>query len=100
MASIPKPARREARVRISKSGQITLPADIRRELGVGVGDMVAFRRDSDGAIRLEPVQHLNVDELMAMAKPLPDGTDLEQILRDARRFGGVRQRYLSDDDKP
>jgi antitoxin PrlF len=40
--------------RVSVKGQITLPADIRRSLGLRSGDRVDFIRNADGKIELKP----------------------------------------------
>lgn len=87
-------------VRVSKSGQITLPAEIRRDLGVESGDVVTITRDARGEVRIKQSQGLTLNEIMEMAKPLPEGEDLEEILSDARRFGAVRERYRNGEMYP
>ena len=87
-------------VRVSKSGQITLPAEIRRDLGVESGDVVTITRDAGGEVRIKQSQGLTLNEIMEMAKPLPEGEDLEEILSDARRFGAVRERYRNGEMYP
>ena len=39
--------------KITSKGQITIPAEVRRALGVGEGDMVIFEADGEG-IRMVP----------------------------------------------
>jgi len=41
--------------RITSKGQITVPRDIRRTLGVGPGDRLVFETDSSG-VRVKPVR--------------------------------------------
>ncbi|MCA9833278.1 MAG: AbrB/MazE/SpoVT family DNA-binding domain-containing protein [Thermomicrobiales bacterium] len=87
-------------VRVSKSGQITLPAEIRRDLGVESGDVVTITRDAGGEVRIKQSRRLTLNEIMEMAKPLTEGEDLEEILSDARRFGAVRERYRNGEMYP
>jgi antitoxin PrlF len=44
---------KEVRTVITRKGQVTVPAEIRRELGLKQGDKVAFIID-DGEVRLVP----------------------------------------------
>ncbi len=39
--------------KITSKGQITIPAEVRRALGVGEGDMVIFEADGEG-VRVLP----------------------------------------------
>ena len=41
--------------RITSKGQITVPQEIRRALGVGPGDKLLFERDG-GSVRVRPVR--------------------------------------------
>ena len=45
----------QKQARITSKGQITIPRDIRRTLGVGPGDGVLFESDSSG-VRVKPVR--------------------------------------------
>lgn len=38
----------QARARLTSKGQITLPIEVRRALGLRVGDLVAFESGADG----------------------------------------------------
>ena len=40
--------------KITSKGQITLPADIRKELGLGAGDKVDFVKNAAGKFELKP----------------------------------------------
>lgn len=97
MVATPKPTRKRTRVRISKSGQVTLPAQIRKVLGVERGDYVAFFEDHDGDITIGADPHLSLDEIMAQAVKWPEGESREQAFADARRRGMVRERYQQDE---
>jgi antitoxin PrlF len=45
----------QKRARITSKGQITIPRDIRRALGVGSGDKLLFEDDGAG-VRVRPVR--------------------------------------------
>ena len=45
----------EKKARVTSKGQVTIPAEIRRALRVGKGDMLVFEADSEG-VRLRPVR--------------------------------------------
>ena len=46
---------REIRASVTSRGQVTIPAAIRRHLGVGTPDKVAFVLGDDGTVILKPV---------------------------------------------
>jgi antitoxin PrlF len=63
---------------ISSKNQITLPADVRRRLGVGAADKVAFVVEDDGRIELRPVQY-SLDAILGAIEALPDeSADLDR----------------------
>lgn len=68
------------RVKVSSSGQVTLPAEIRRVLGVEPGDTVVFRSDKDGNVIVR--KPMTADDLAGIAGPRPD--NLDGILLEAR----------------
>ncbi|HUY13550.1 MAG TPA: AbrB/MazE/SpoVT family DNA-binding domain-containing protein [Terriglobia bacterium] len=45
----------EKQARITSKGQITVPRDVRRALGVGPGDRLLFESD-DAGVRVRPVR--------------------------------------------
>ena len=45
----------EKRARITSKGQVTVPRDIRRILGVESGDSLVFQADADG-VRVRPLR--------------------------------------------
>lgn len=84
------------KARISKSGQITIPAEIRRELGLDSGDTVIYSRDDGGKITIRKPR--TAAQLAGILGPRPE--NLDEILEDARHY--VREPYrdpeLADDD--
>ena len=89
--SKPKPG--STRVRISKSGQITLPAKVREQLGVGIGEQVDIVQEKDGTVTVKPVVLLTTEEIAGKFGRPVNPTELQEALQEARHFGGVRQRY-------
>jgi antitoxin PrlF len=45
----------QKRARITSKGQVTVPRDIRRALGVGAGDSLLFESDDNG-VQVRPVR--------------------------------------------
>jgi len=67
---------------VSSKYQITLPADVRRRLGVGASDKIAFVLDEEG-VRIEPVK-LTLSDLYGSVPALPGETaDLEKEIDEA-----------------
>lgn len=46
----------ELTAKITSKGQITVPHQVRRALGVGVGDRLAFEKRADGVIAVVPMR--------------------------------------------
>lgn len=87
---------KKTRVRISKSGQVTLPAKIRKQLGVDIGEQVDFVQQKDGTIQLRPVESLAIEEFAGSLGPPPDGQTLTDYLTDIDRLPMVRSIYERD----
>jgi antitoxin PrlF len=96
-------ARRDQRVRsdatVTSKGQITLPAALRRELGIQTGDRVRFERSGERVV----MRPLPRGDLMALAGAFAGraarsaSADLATLRRDAwrkrgKRLGGRRAR--------
>ena len=75
-----------ASAKITSKGQITLPSELRRELGVKPGDRVDFTRNKDGKVELVARTH-RLEDLRGMLKydgpPLSD-EDIVEMVREAR----------------
>lgn len=90
---ITTPKRKSSRVRISKSGQVTIPAHIRAKLGVALGEQVDFVEEQDGSVTVKPARILSVKEISGKFGRPVDPEELREALREARQVGAVRQRY-------
>lgn len=91
MVATPKPRTTRTRVRISKSGQITLPAHIRRSLGVEVGAQVDFVEERDGTVTVQPVQIVPVEALAGIFGSRPTDIELDDLIREATHEGMERR---------
>ena len=56
---------------ITSKGQITVPAEVRRHLGVSTRDKLAFVIGDDGSVRVRAVKYPTVASLQGAAGSLP-----------------------------
>jgi AbrB family looped-hinge helix DNA binding protein len=63
---------------LTSKGQITIPKEVRDELGLRVGDRVAFRTLQDGRVIVEP-ETIDLRELRGVLKPRRTGVTLAQM---------------------
>ena len=69
---------------VSSKGQVTLPADIRRRLGVEAADKVAFVVTDEGAVELRPVRY-DLKSVLGSLPALPnESLDLDVEIESAR----------------
>lgn len=82
---------------ITSKGQVTIPAPIRRTLGLKQGDKVAFVIKDEGEVALRVPEYPNMAALRGAAGTLPrrmSWKDVEQVVADERakeylrKFGG------------
>ena len=90
-------------VRIHGNGQITLPAEVRRRLGLKQGDLVAIVETPDGILITpqEAVVTRALDQLGAILRE--QGLSLEDLIESGRteRAELIREQYdLDPSDEP
>jgi len=76
-------------------GQVTIPASIRRKLGLKAGDLVAFVETEQGVL-LSPQQVVGVEALDTIGQILREqGVDLEDVIESGRDIRGdlIKERY-------
>jgi antitoxin PrlF len=61
---------RELVATITSKGRITVPALVRKQLGLGPGDTIAFVLERDGKLHVRPAQHPDLDSLQGAAGSL------------------------------
>ena len=82
--------------RLSKSGQLTMPAEIRESLGVKPGDTVIWQVDEHGSAKVTPVK-LTFEQLRGIAGPPRDGKDLMTTIDEAmQEWGKAKLRELEE----
>ena len=82
---------RESTSTISSKGQVTIPAEVRRHLGVATSDKVAFAILDSGKVELRPAQH-SVAGLRGIVPALPgsETVDFEDQIEEALAEGADR----------
>ena len=87
MVSVPK------LVRIQEKGQVTLPAEVRKRLGLKKGDLVAVMATSEGALITpqEIIATKALDQIGAILKE--QGLSLEELMEAGR---GEREALLRE----
>ena len=74
---------REITATTTQRNQVTIPAEVRRLLGLKPRDKVAFTIEDDGAVRLAAVS-FSLESAYGSVKPVGEPVDLDQAIRDAR----------------
>jgi AbrB family looped-hinge helix DNA binding protein len=70
-ASLTEEDLREIVSTITSKGQVTIPAEVRRHLGVGDRDKIAFVLDDNGEVRLTALRYPTIQSLRGIAGCLP-----------------------------
>jgi len=75
-------------VRVQEKGQVTLPAKLRRKLGLKKGDLVAVTETEEGVLVIpqEVIAMKALDKLGAMLKE--KGITLEELIESGREIRG------------
>jgi len=69
---------------ITSKGQVTIPAAVRRHLGVGTRDKIAFVLEDDGQVRLSVPQYPTIESLRGSAGSLPRPLSWQEVKEIAR----------------
>jgi AbrB family looped-hinge helix DNA binding protein len=89
-------------VRVQEKGQVTLPSDLRKKLGLKKGDLVAISETADGILIApqEVIASKALDEIGAILKE--QGLSLEDLLDSGReeRAKLIHEQYGIDVDSP
>ena len=64
---------------VTTKGQVTVPAEIRRYLGVGERDKLAFHIDDDGEVRIEKVKYPTIASIAGIAGCLRQQMSWEEM---------------------
>ncbi len=88
-------------VRVQEKGQVTLPADVRRRLGLKKGDLVAVEETEEGVL-ITPQEILAVRALDRIGQALKKrGLSLDELIESGREIRGrmVKEKYGIDPDE-
>jgi bifunctional DNA-binding transcriptional regulator/antitoxin component of YhaV-PrlF toxin-antitoxin module len=70
---------------VTRKGQVTVPVvEVRRHLGIGVKDKIAFQSDEDGEVRVKKVKYPTIASLRGAAGCLKQPKSWEEIEQSAR----------------
>ena len=75
---------------ISSKGQVTVPAEVRKQLGIKQGDKLSFVIEDEGGIRLEAPRFRDLASLRGAAGSLKKPLSWEQM-RDIAHDDHVRE---------
>lgn len=73
---------------VTQRAQVTIPAQVRRVLGIGPRDKVAFTIEDD-AVRLRPAA-LTLESVFGSIRPSEQPEDFEEILAEAKEVKALR----------
>lgn len=81
-----------ARSRVTAQGQISVPADVRRKLGIGPGSVLEWDQDGDNIVVRRAGQYTfdDIHRVLFGKKP-PEPKTLEEMKEGIRQY--MRQRY-------
>ena len=83
--------------KLSSKSQVTLPADVRKVLGVGPGDQILWKVDDDGNVSISAAPKLTVPDLRgivpAIDRAMSDDFDAE--IEEAMADLSVEERGLT-----
>ena len=73
---------------VQEKGQVTIPVEIRRKLGLEKGDLVAFVETEQGVL-ISPQETIAMDALDRIGKVLKEkGLTLEELMESGREIRG------------
>jgi antitoxin PrlF len=82
---------------VSSKGQVTVPAEVRKHLGIKEGDKLSFVIGDEGSVTVEAPRYRDVASLRGAAGRLEKPLDWKEILQIARE-DHVREISESDAD--
>ncbi len=86
-------------VRVQERGQVTLPVEVRRQLGIKKGDVVGFAVTDDGSVLLIPQETLATRDIAEADRLLREqGLSLDAIVENGRSIRGRLMKEIYDID--
>lgn len=87
----------KATSRISSRGQIVIPIEIRKKLGIGEGDHLTFIADKNGEVKVEAVKSQRITELFGILKTHKSFKPVDEIRKEA--YEKMAQKELQDGEE-
>lgn len=84
---------------VTRKGQITIPAAIRRQLGIKIGDRVALWVEPDKTVTLSRLP-LVTEQTFGAVKPLPQQTDAKRLRQAFIAHMGRERATPASEDTP
>lgn len=69
--------------KISSKGQIVIPLEVRKTLGIEEGDHIKFIIDENRETKIEVIKKKAILDLFGVAKPKKDTSDFKKVLNDS-----------------
>ena len=82
-----------AHSKLTAQGQISVPASVRRKLGVGPGSVLEWDEDGDNVVVRRAGRYSSADVHRSLFKIPPKARTLEQLKEGVRRH--IRRRHAS-----
>jgi AbrB family looped-hinge helix DNA binding protein len=80
-----------AHSKVTAQGQISVPSEVRRKLGIGPGSVLEWDEDGEAIVVRRAGRYTSEDVHRALFPRRPEPRKLEEIAEGARRY--VRERY-------
>jgi antitoxin PrlF len=90
-------AMKEIPATITSKGQVTIPAEVRRHLGLQTRDKIAFVIEPEGGVRLKVPEFPTIESLAGIAGTLPKPMAWKEVLETAREDALV-DKYSQPDE--
>jgi len=89
-ATVPAIPAKTQVAKVTRKGQITIPAEIREQLGVKPGDKLIFERNGAGELFIKKVDEFPFDRFRGMGTGIPelDNGNIDDIVRWFREMRG------------
>ncbi|EHQ91638.1 AbrB/MazE/SpoVT family DNA-binding domain-containing protein [Desulfosporosinus youngiae] len=87
----------KATSRISSRGQIVIPIEIRKKLGIGEGDHLTFIAEKNGEVKVEAVKSQRITELFGILKTHKSFKPVDEIRKEA--YEKMAQQELQDGEE-
>ncbi len=77
---------------ITSKGQVTIPREVRRHLGLQTGDKLSFVLEEDGSVALQVPTYATIASLAGAAGSLPEPRTWEEV-REIAREDALQDEY-------